>query len=226
MEPPTSTIPRKSVHRAIDQVTTQLAKLAKNGPLTATAVARTNLSEPQKAFATALVKLAARRNETTVSDLSPAELRATATYAKKTLLDTRDTDANGFSVREVAGLSKTAKLAVALVGGSPPVAPAPAEPTELDVSDMTPAAAMARVARRLPKADLQAIIADTNEAMEQRDGTPVGTTRISSVERQRDGTEHVTTAGTFEYEGTEFSFYAVFEVDKSGGHTLVDSGAD
>jgi hypothetical protein len=219
-------IPRKSVHRAIDQVTTQLSKLAKTGTLTASAVARTTLSEPQKAFATALVKLAARRNETTVSDLSPAELRATATYAKKTLLDARDTDANGFSAREVAGLSKTAKLAVALVGGSSPVAPTPAEPTELDVSDMTPAAALARVEKRLPKADLKSIIADTIEAMEQRDGTPIGTTRISSVERQRNGTEHVTTTGTFDSEGTEFSFYAVFEVDKSGGHTLVDSGAD
>ncbi|MDX2012029.1 MAG: hypothetical protein SFW67_17685 [Myxococcaceae bacterium] len=219
-----STIPRKSVHRAIDQVTTQLSKLAKTGPLTPGAVARTNLSEPQKAFATALVKLAARRNETTVSDLSPAELRATATYAKKTLLDARDTDANGFSAREVASLSKTAKLAVALVGGPPPAAPA--EPTELDVSDMTPAAALARVEKRLPKADLKAIIADTIEAMEQRDGTPIGTTRVSSVERQPNGTEHVTTTGTFDYEGTEFSFYAVFEVDKAGGHTLVDSGAD
>ncbi len=219
-------IPRKSVHRAIDQVTTQLSKLAKSGPLTPSAVARTKLSEPQKAFATALVKLAARRNETTVANLSPAELRKTATYAKKTLLDARDLDANGFSAAEVAALSKTAKLAVALVGGSPPVAPTPAEPTELDVSDLPPATALARVEKRLPKADLKAIIADTIEAMEQRDGTPIGTTRISSVERQRNGTEHVTTSGSFRYEGAEFGFYAVFEVDKSGGHTLVDSGAD
>jgi hypothetical protein len=207
-------IPRKSVHRAIDQVTTQLSKLAKTGPLTPSAVARTNLSEPQKAFATALVKLATRQNETTVADLSPADL------------DARDLDANGFSPGEVAGLSKTAKLAVALVGGSSPVAPTPAEPTELDVSDMTPATALARVEKRLPKADLKAIIADTIEAMEQRDGTPIGTTRISSVERQRNGTEHVTTSGSFKYEGDEFGFYAVFKVDKSGGHTLIDSGAD
>lgn len=203
-----------------------MSKLAKAGPLTPNAVASANLSKPQKAFATALVKLAARRNERTAAQLSASELRATAAYAKKTLLDGHDHDANGFSTREIAGLSKTAKLAVALVEGSAPVSPARPEPAELDVSEMTPAAALARVSARLPRADLKSILADTKEAMENRDGTPIGTTRISSVERQRNGTEHVTTSGQFTYDGAEFSFYAVFEVDKAGAHRLVDSGAD
>ena len=218
-------IPRKTVHRAIDQVTGQLSKLAKAGPLTPGTVAQSKLTKPEKAFATALLKLAARRNETTPAKVSAGELRATATFAKSKLLDARDTDANGFSKEEVVQMSKKAKLAVALVG-APPASPKPPEPAELDVSEMTPAAALARVATRLPKADLKSIIADTNEAMEDREGTPFGTTRISSVERQRNGTEHVTTTGSFKYDGTHFDFYAVFEIDKTGAHRLIDSGAD
>ena len=213
----------KKVHSAIDRVTKKLEKQAARGQVTAASIAKAGLSKQERAFADAFFRLSDNRSGTADGKVSVKQLNETASYTKKTLIDRLDVNRDGLSTEERSRLSKTAALAVALV--APGAAPALVEPKLLDLSEMTPAAAQKRLALRLPAAELEAMLSDAEDAVANRDGRLIGKLRFSEVERIAVGSEQITVTGTFKADGTEYSFYAVFEA-KGANYTMVDSGAD
>jgi hypothetical protein len=100
------------------------------------------------------------------------------------------------------------------------------EEESIELYDLTPEAARAELSRRFPNVDLDALLDEAKEVVENREGTLEQPLRFGSLTKLADGRWDITIDGTFDYEGTDFSFYATFEGNDAEGFTLTDSGAD
>lgn len=110
-------VSRKTLYTALEKASAEIADAGGNDGITSRKEIEAKLktlSGSEKALVNMYYRFADHRDAVPGARITPADLKKTLAYAKAKLVDAYDKNGNGFSKAEIAKMSTTAKLALAV----------------------------------------------------------------------------------------------------------------
>jgi len=199
------------------------------------------LGGTERALVDIFYKFIDHRDAAPGAQVTKKDIDRAVAYANEKLVDKYDLNSNGLSKDEISRMSTTGQLAVRLArelkaaaGAQPPadttVDAAADEPKAdqwgyIDLASVGNDASLRYLNHRFPGIDFDRMHEEAEEVVDNREGVLNEPLRFAYLHQRDDGTHLVSIQGEFDYEGSEFSFYADFIIS-DGDYSFYDAGAD